>query len=114
MSATLSAVAAPTAWGIVVAMSAGQVVHVFEPKSAVRYRCECGTEYLVALQDECDEAWLAAVGDAAQAIGLAVVDGSQATFVCKTCGVWHERTNDGAALARVVGARARAAAGATS
>mgnify|MGYP001603874035 CR=1 FL=1 len=84
-------------------------VSVLDAKAATRYRCECGTEYLVALQADQDESWLEAVGAAALALGLKAVDGSLPTFVCADCGAWHGRTNDAPGLAQLMADRARVA-----
>jgi hypothetical protein len=60
------------------------------PRAAVRYRCPCGAEYLVATQEHgADSNWLENVRIAAGRLGLGVVDGSQQTFVCSSCGRTH-------------------------
>ena len=61
------------------------------PQGAIRYQCPCGAEYLVAVQDAPDEAWVETVRGVAHSLGIEVVDGSQPSFVCLACGVTHLR-----------------------
>jgi hypothetical protein len=84
------------------------VENVPEPVGAVRYRCDCGTECLVALRADCDEAWLEAVCAAGAALGMRVVDGRQCSFVCDSCGTRHARDDDGKDTPQLVGFHAAA------
>jgi hypothetical protein len=60
------------------------------PHAAVRYRCPCGAEYLVAIQERgAGSNWLENVRIAAGRLGLGVVDGTEATFECSKCGRTH-------------------------
>ncbi len=63
------------------------------PQGAVRYRCPCGAEYLVALRGTADETWLETIGAVARKLGLGIVDGSDESFVCHACGVSHLRAD---------------------
>lgn len=63
------------------------------PQGAVRYRCTCGAEYLVAIQGTSDEKWLETIGVVAKKLGVGIVDGSQPSFVCDACGARHLRAD---------------------
>jgi hypothetical protein len=59
---------------------------------ALRHRCLCGAEYLVALDDSpSDPEWQATIGDVAHSLGLEPIDGSSSRFVCRHCGREHVR-----------------------
>jgi hypothetical protein len=59
------------------------------PRAAVRYRCPCGTEYLVAIPDTGDPSWFENVRTAAGQLRLGFVDGREPAFVCTSCGRTH-------------------------
>jgi hypothetical protein len=63
---------------------------------ALRHRCLCGAEYLVALGGSpSDPEWQATVGVVAHALGLEPIDGSLSRFVCRDCGREHVRNAEG-------------------
>lgn len=59
------------------------------PRVAVRYRCPCGAEYLVASPDTADPGWLESVRTVAGRLALGFVDGREPIFVCTSCGRAH-------------------------
>jgi len=63
--------------------------------AAVRYRCPCGAEYLVATETPGDPSWLENVRTAATRLHLGVIDGTQSTFVCAECGRTHAQNETG-------------------
>jgi hypothetical protein len=61
---------------------------------ALRHRCPCGAEYLVALDRSSDPEWQATIGEVARSLGLEPVDGSLLRFVCRHCGREHVRNEE--------------------
>jgi hypothetical protein len=62
--------------------------------AAVRYRCSCGANYVVALNERGDHGWLNVVRRATLGLDARVVDGTQPSFVCDRCGEEHVRNED--------------------
>jgi hypothetical protein len=59
---------------------------------ALRYRCGCQAEFLVAIPSDAGPEWNAVVAAAADAIGATAIASGTRAFVCARCGRLHARS----------------------